>query len=198
MSRTFTILALFTVAAACGGKAKPDPKSPALEPAVVSIPSDLPERKLDTSAAKPKSTVIPEAPAAREAELRSSYSVMAAMIAHQDARMLMGLFAPDARLVMPDSTYSGSMTVARAYLSRIQTKTLAGFQRTSVGTRVLDDSTLADSGTFLMTFRRTAKDSTLERGIYATRWRVRPGVGTWVILEDMLNPASATKKKAAK
>jgi hypothetical protein len=88
--------------------------------------------------------------------------------------------------------------VVRQLLSLARSKSLADFQRRSVGTRILDDSTLLDSGTYVMVLRRSEKDSVLERGRYAATWRARTDVTQWVILEDVLKPDQPAKAKGAK
>jgi hypothetical protein len=124
------------------------------------------------------------------------YSLATATMINHDARVLSKVYAPDAKLTTPDSTLSGVVAVAKHLIALAQSKSLADFQRTSRGMRVIDDSTLADSGTYVMVLKRSAKDSVMERGTYAAQWRARKNFSDWVILEDCLTPTGS--KKVAK
>lgn len=112
----------------------------------------------------------------------------------QDARMLGQIYDPGAVLHFPDSIVTGGPAVTRQLLALARTKSLADFQRVSQGTRILDDSTLLDSGTYVMVLRRSPKDSVLERGKYAATWRARTDVSKWVILEDHIQPGKPGRK----
>ena len=146
----------------------------------------------------PKSAIIPEDLVQRMAPVSAGYSLATATMLMNDARVLGQLYAPNAVLRVPDSTVTGMPAVVRQLLSLARSKSLADFQRLSLGTRILDDSTLLDSGTYVMVLRRSPKDSVLERGRYAARWRARTDITKWVILEDYLKPDQPAKTKGAK
>lgn len=146
----------------------------------------------------PKSAIIPEDLVQRMAPVSAGYSLATATMLMGDARMLGQLYAPNAVLRVPDSTVTGMPAVVRRLLSLARSKSLADFQRLSLGTRILDDSTLLDSGTYVMVLRRSPKDSVFERGRYAATWRAHTDVTKWVILEDYLKPDQPAKAKGAK
>lgn len=79
------------------------------------------------------------------------------------------------------------------WVNLARSKSMAHFQRNSLAMTILDDSTLADSGSYVMTLKRPSQDSVFERGQYSARWRARAGIGTWVILEDRILPGSSRK-----
>ncbi|MBW7932260.1 MAG: nuclear transport factor 2 family protein, partial [Gemmatimonadaceae bacterium] len=184
--------------AACGASAKPDappadPKAPATEPAVVAVPLNLPHLAVDTNT-KPKSNLIPEDPTQRQIAVADGYSLAATTMILQDGRTLASLYHPDAVLHTPDSTVTGAPAVTRQLLTLARNKSLSEFQRTSNGIRIVDDSTLVDSGSYVMVLKRTAKDSVFERGKYATKWRARADVTKWVMLDDQFRPGAPSKK----
>ncbi len=134
----------------------------------------------------------------RMAPVSAGYSLATATMLMHDARVLGQLYAPNAVLRVPDSTVTGMPAVVRQLLSLARSKSLADFQRRPQGTRILEASTLLDSGTYVMVLRRSPKDSVLERGRYAATWRARADVTQWVILEDYLKPDQPAKAKRAK
>lgn len=203
MRRLYLPLAVFIGIAACGSPAKqdaapPDRNAPALEPGVVSMPSRAQTTTPAVPEEPPKSAIIPEDIAQRMVPVTGGYSLAAATMIMNDPRMLGQVYAPNAVLRVPDSTVTGMPAVVRQLLSLAQSKSLADFQRRSIGTRILDDSTLLDSGTYVMVLRRSEKDSVLERGRYAATWRARKDLTQWVILEDVLRPNQPTRTKGAK
>lgn len=146
----------------------------------------------------PKSAIIPEDSVQRMTAVTAGYSLATATMINNDARMLGRIYAPNAVLRVPDSTVTGMPAVVRQLLSLARSKSLTAFERRSLGMRILDDSTLMDSGTYVMVLKRSPKDSTLERGRYAATWRARTDVSQWVILEDYLNPNQSARAKRAK
>jgi len=202
MRRLFFPLVVLLGITACGSPAKQeaapiDPKAPALEPGVIVMPSRA-QQAAPIAADAPKFTVIPEDLAQRMAPVTAGYSLATATMLMNDSRVLGELYAPNAVLRIPDTTVTGMPAVVRQLLSLARSKSLADFQRLSLGTRILDDSTLLDSGTYVMTLRRSPKDSVLERGRYAATWRARKDVTRWVILEDYLQPDQRAKAKGAR
>ncbi|MHB0962405.1 MAG: hypothetical protein ACYC5V_04240 [Gemmatimonadaceae bacterium] len=151
-----------------------------------------------TAPGTPKPALIPEDPVQRMAPMSAGYSLATATMLNSDARMLGQLYAPNAVLRVPDTTVTGMPAVVRQLLSLARSKSLTEFQRSSKGMRILDDSTLLDSGTYVMVLKRSPKDSVLERGRYAATWRARTDVTQWVILEDYLKPDQSANAKGAK
>ena len=185
--------------AACGSPAAQkdrDPKAPALEPAVVNVPLNLSTPVVDTAPHKP--SIIPDDQRQRIITVNQGYGLATATMINQDGRMLGQLYAPDAVLHVPDSTVTGVAAVVRSWLGFAHSKSLAEFQRISRGQRIIDDSTLADSGIYQMIFKRTARDSVIERGEYKATWRARQDVSKWVMLEDAIRPGTTPRKKGAK
>jgi len=202
MRRLYLPFAVLIGIAACGSPAKqdaapPDRNSPALEPGVISMPS-MAQTAAPAVSGAPKSAIIPGDIAQRMVPVLAGYSLATATMLMNDARVLGQVYAPNAVLRTPDSTVTGMPAVVRQLLSLARSKSLADFQRRSLGTRILDDSTLLDSGTYAMVLRRSPKDSLLERGRYAATWRARADVTQWVILEDVLKPDLPAKPKGAK
>jgi len=193
-----SLVALLGISA-CGSpaaqKAK-DPKAPALEPAVVNVPLNVPTPVLDTAPRAPN--IIPEDQAARSNAVLQGYSLATATMVNQDARMLSQLYAPDAVLHVPDSTVTGMPAVVRSWLGFAHNRSLADFQRITHGQRIIDDSTLADSGVYQMIFKRTAKDSVIEQGEYKTKWRARKDIANWIILSDSISRGRPPKKKGVR
>ena len=152
----------------------------------------------DTTAkgAVPAGPLIPQDQMQRQTNVGGGYSLVTAMMINQDVRSIVGMYAPDAVLVLPDSTIRNAPAIAAQWVQIAQTKSMADFQRTSQGMSVIDDSTLADSGSYLMVLKRTPRDSVLERGRYRALWRARLGTGNWVMLEDHVLPAASQKKGA--
>ncbi len=200
MQRSHYLLFGALALAACGAQAKNDPRdpqAPALEPAVIAAPAPaLPTSAAAATSAAPKSPLIPAESLERLIAVGQGYSLVTATMINQDIRMLSGLYAPDAQLSLPDTAVRGVPAVAIKWAALAKAKSLYDFQRNSKGMRVLDDSTLADSGVYLMILKRTPKDSVLERGRYAATWRARSGgYGNWVMLNDRIVPDAATKRK---
>lgn len=151
-----------------------------------------------TASDAPKSAIIPKDLVQRMIPVSTGYSLATATMLMHDARMLGEIYAPNAVLRVPDSTVTGMPAVVRQLLSLARSKSLADFQRSSQGNRIIDDSTLVDSGTYVMVLRRSPTDSVLERGRYAATWRARTDITKWVILEDYLKPDRPAKTKSAK
>lgn len=190
------IALLATVLSACGsGAPKNDTAAPADQPAVIAVPLNVPTPKVSqTASSAPK--LIPDDPTERNAVLSTGYALVTATMINQDARVLGTLYAPDAQLHTPAGTLSGVAPVVRRLLDLSRTKSLSEFQRMSQHVRLVDDSTLVDSGSYVMTSKRQAKDSTMERGQYVATWRARTARDKWVMLEDALTPAAPSRGKA--
>lgn len=202
MRRLYLPLVVFVGIAACGAPAKQDTaildrNAPALEPGVIRMPSEA-QTPAPAASDTAKSAIIPADPVQRLIPVSAGYSLATATMINDDARVLGQLYAPNAVLRVPDSTVTGMPAVVRQLLSLARSKSLAEFQRRSLGTRILDDSTLLDSGTYVMVLRRSPKDSSLERGRYTATWRAHTDVTKWVILEDYLKPDLPARTKGAR
>jgi hypothetical protein len=188
---------------ACGSSARKDapaadPKAPATDPAVISVPLNLPRLDTNVPDTTKKSNLIPADERERMRATSVLYALATATMINQDGRMLSQVYTPNVVLHAPDSTVRGAAEVVRYLITYARSKSLAEFQRTSHGMRILDDSTLADSGSYLMVLKRSPKDSVIERGQYASTLRARQDINAWVILEDQFKPGGPAKRKGTK
>lgn len=163
---------------------------------IASSACNAPAKDTSAKAATSALPLIPQDQFQRQAAVGGGYSLLTAMMINKDARSIAGMYAPDAILVLPDSTVRNAPAIATRWVQLAQATSLADFQRSSLGMSIIDDSTLADSGSYLMTVKRTPKDSVIQRGRYLARWRARPGTGSWMMLEDHIIPAAGKKKGA--
>lgn len=188
---TFTMACV--VGVACSNKPKADARSAANDPYAPAIVRGAPII-LPGDTLKPD-TAAKHAAAADEVrrELNTDYSVLGAAIVFGDPNMIGASYAADARLVTPDSTVTGVAAIARTLSKLGPAKSLREFQRRSLATRVVD-STVTDSGTFIVFTKRAGADSILERGHYATMWRMHAPPFHWLITRDRLYPDPAQKK----
>lgn len=163
---------------------------------ITSSACSAPVRDTTAKAAMPSLPLIPQDQFQRQAQVGGGYALVTAMMVNKDARSIVGMYAPDAILVLPDSTVRNAPAIAARLVQLAQATSMTDFQRSSLGMSVTDDSTLADSGSYLMTVKRTPKDSVIQRGRYHALWRARPGTGSWVMLEDHIIPDAGKKKGA--
>ena len=200
MQRVFLTALVMLGIAACGAPApqvEKDTKAPAVEPAVVSVPLNVPTPPEVTT--EPKPSIIPQDQSKRDVIVLDGYSLIGATMVNQDSRMMARLYDAGAMLKLPDSTVSRANAIVRYLTQLAATKKLAEFQRISHGQRIVDDSTLVDSGVYRMTLKRTTRDSTIENGRFHATWRARTDASRWVILEDVLTPErQATQHKGTK
>lgn len=174
MPRTRLLFAILLAASACAGPAQDTASKPAV----------------------PAQPLIPEDPIERQTTTGTGYALVTAMMVNKDARSLIGMYFPGATLILPDTTVQNAPAIATHLASLAYTRSMSDFRRSSLVMSVLDDSTLADSGSYLMILKRTPRDSVLERGHYTAKWRARAGVGNWVILEDHIIPGPGRKTGA--
>jgi ketosteroid isomerase-like protein len=123
-----------------------------------------------------------------------NFAVLGAAITYGDLRMLATLFAPDAEVITPDTTYKGIPAIVNGFGRLAAGKSLLGFERTSLTAKMVD-STVFDSGVYVVKARRTGADSLLEKGRYATVWRIMPPPRDWVITRDHLYRDRGKKTK---
>lgn len=144
--------------------------------------------------AAPPIKAIPDDPMDRRIAVDQGYSLLAATMLNHDLAMIASLYATDASLTLPDSVVHGARNIADRLAKLARSKSMTDFQRTSSSITVMDDSTVADSGSFVMVSMRSPTDSVMDHGAYRTRWRAR--VGDWVILEDRIIPGPSRKSGA--
>ena len=161
--------------------AKTDPSKPAVV--------ELGMPKLPEPVKEPPRPIVDEAQLV--VKLAQNYSLLAAAMVNGDARMVGSLYGPDAELSMPDGAWSGVANIATNLAALGRQKSLADFQRRTQR-HLLVDSTVIDSGAFLITIKRAGADSVYERGSYATRWRIKSD-GNWVMEQDVLKRAGKKK-----
>lgn len=173
--------------AACGSAPKNDASTLADQPAVISVPLNVPRPQLpDSTQAKPG--VIPDDPQERIMTLSGGYGMVAATMVNGDGRNLAAMYAPNVTLRTPEGTVSGLEPVVKRLIELSRSKSLRDMQRNPWHMKVLDDSTLLDSGFYTMTTERQPKVRITEKGSYATTWRARKDRTKWIILEDALIP----------
>lgn len=197
MRHLFLFCCVMVGVTACGTSSRPeakDPKAPAEEAVLIDTRPKTPPPAAIVAPSAPKVRVIPEDPTERLRALNQGYALAAATMVNQDGRMLAQLYEPGATLVTPDSTITNAPAVVRHLLALARSKSLSDFQRTSRTVAIVDDSTLTDSGSYVMILKRSPQDSVFERGAYAATWRARKDIAQWVMLRDHIVPAKAARK----
>ena len=139
---TFTVLRrgmalpmLCYCAAACGPKPEAAKALDPNAPAVVRLPPPV----LPSDTAKPDTVpYYRERIRLARLELSPSYAVLGAAIVFGDRRMVASHYAPDAVLVTPESTYTGSAAIANALVALGPPNSLVEFIRTSLDLKIVD------------------------------------------------------------
>lgn len=170
-----------------GTRAAGDPGAPA----IVTRPSVV----LASDTAKP--STIPRPVVALEdakREVATNLAVLGMAITVGDRRMIGATYATDAEFVTADTTYRGAAAIANGLGALGPAKGLRDFQRRSVAMRIVD-STVVDSGTYALLTKRAGADSLMERGRYATTWRMHAQPLHWLIVRDHLYRDRAAKAK---
>ena len=192
LRRGMALAASILAVAACNSNngstagAKDDPN----KPAVVKVPPVV----LASDTAKPDT--LPQNRMKMDAirlKLAENYAVMSAAIAHHDARMLSMMYAPDAQLATSDSLFEGTRPIAIGLAQFGVARSVRSFDRKSSGFAVVD-STVTDSGSYVILSQRTGADSLFERGKYVTSWRMHTEPLVWAIHRDHLVPVAKHKK----
>ena len=184
------ILCLFVLAiAACDKKVSPavadqnDPNRPAViqAPAPVLVADTLkpPKPKLD-----PKQIQV---------QISPEYALMSLAMTGGDGRMVSSQFEPDATLTLPDTTIKGSVAIARFFVNFSRSRNLNYLERTS-NVFSLVDLIASDSGKYISVTKRPGADSIVDRGSFATTWRLHPD-HSWKVVADHLYPQVAPKKQ---
>ena len=168
------------------GAAK-DPNAPAVvqAPSVVLV-SDTAKKDMTTPAA----TSVDWA----KQVIAGNFAVLGAAIAYGDRRMIGANFAPDAEVITPEATYKGVVAIANAFGRLGPAKSLRDFRRRSLVMKIVDSS-VVDSGVYVVLTKRPGADSVYERGRYATTWRIHPPPMDWLITQDRLYHDATRKPK---
>jgi hypothetical protein len=164
-------------------KAAADPNAPAVVRAPQpTLPGDI-ARKVDTAAAV--GMLMAKSTTAR------NYAILSMALARGDYQMVGLQYAPDATLTTPGGVTPGRDRIVRL-LANLRGLTL--FHRVSIATKIVD-STVVDSGTYTMVIKKTAADSSVERGSYSAIWRIHPQPMEWVMTTDHLYPVPRKSTK---
>lgn len=115
-------------------------------------------------------------------------SVMAAL--NNDQGMVASIYGDSSAYVRPDSTVRGGTAIARYLTEAFRVNGLRSFERSRLGFRRIDDSTLIDSGRYVAIRTRPGADSLMEQGTFKTLWRARRSPRPWLILIDSIQPAA--------
>jgi hypothetical protein len=172
---------------ACG---KPDARAKAADPntpAVVRVPPPI----LASDTARKEVEPVVTTDAARMT-LSRNYALLGAGLSFIDPKLLAAAYAPAAELTTPNGKFTGQAAILKEYQSFGMDGSVMAFQRQSAVLKVVD-STVADSGTYTVVRKRDRADSTVERGAYASVWRIQSQAMEWVMTKDHLYPV--TKKK---
>ena len=183
------ILCLFVLAiAACDKKVSPavasdDPNRPAVikEPAPVLVADTL----------KPPMPTLD--PKQMQIQISPEYALMSLAMTGGDGRMVSTQFEPDATLSLPDTIIKGSVAIARFFVNFSRSRNLSYIERTSHVFSVAD-SIASDSGKYISVSKRPGADSLVDRGAFATTWRMHPD-HSWKVVADHLYPLTKPKKK---
>ena len=191
--RTLTLwllAVLVVVAGACSPSGKADdPNKPALVkgPPVV-LPSDT--LKPDTVGAARANLD------AARIELTQNYAVLSAAAIFGDQRMLNSMYAPNAVLLMSDSTFNGAAAAAAEMAALARRISMTEMQRAPLATTLLPDSVVSDSGSYVITSKRGAQNAVVQRGVYSARWRMHAPGTPWTLMADRLIPLTSVPGKA--
>jgi hypothetical protein len=195
--RRLAFFGLCCFASACTTKADPriaarDPGAPAVVQAPrVTVPLDTIGRTAPSRDPAPSGNLALDD--ARRT-ISSNFAVLGAAIIFGDPRTIASSYAPDAEVITPDTTYKGIAAIVNGLGRLASGKSLREFERRSLASRIVD-STVVDSGVYVVTTKRTGADSVLERGHYATTWRMLPAPRDWVITRDHLYRDAPKKAK---
>jgi hypothetical protein len=175
--------------AACG---KPNAAAKAADPntpAVVKLPP--PVLPGDT-AKKPVPPVVSDDEA--RTTLSRNYALFGAGFAFGNPRLVAESYSPTAELTTPNGTFVGQAAIVKALAKLGMDGSIKDFQRVSRVMKIVDSS-VTDSGTFTIVRQRAGADSSVERGTYASVWRIHPPPMVWVMMSDHLHPAPGKKRK---
>jgi len=182
-------MALCILCAAVSACGKQDARARAANPdtpAVVKVAPPI----LPGDTAKRRDTTVVSVETAK-ATMSRNYAVLGAAISFGDQKMVAAQYAPTASLSTPDGTFNGKAAIVHE-LARL--RGLKDFTRMSFVTSIVD-STVSDSGKYVMVVKRAGADSSVERGAYAAIWRIHPEPLEWVMTQDHLYPMGKKNPK---
>lgn len=168
--------------------ARPNAADPNL-PAVVKLPPPV----LPGDTVRKRVEPVVTADIARTT-LSRNYALLAGGFAFVDRNLITGAYAPTAELTTPNGKFTGTSAILKEFQSFGMDGSVREFQRKSTVMKIID-STVTDSGTFTVVRKRTASDSTIEHGSYASVWQIRPAPLDWVMTRDHLYPSARQNRK---
>lgn len=178
------------VVAACDKKtanpgvvANDDPNRPAVigEPGPVLVNDTL---------KPPKPTIDPRK---IQIQISPEYALMSLAMTGGDGRMVASQFEPGATLSLPDTTIRGSLAIAKFLIDLSRAKNLNYLERSSYSFSATD-TIASDSGKYISVSKRPGADSIVDRGAFATTWRLHPD-HSWKVVADHLYPQAKSGKK---
>ena len=104
--------------------------------------------------------------------LSRNYALLGAGLSFIDPKLLAAAYAPAAELTTPNGKFTGQAAILKEYQSFGMDGSVMELQRQSAVLKVVD-STVADSDTYTVVRKRDRADSTVERGAYASVWRIQ-------------------------
>jgi hypothetical protein len=195
MQRLFLTCTVLAGLVACAKTATPDPNAPAETPAVIDTRPPAPPPVI---AGAPAVKLIPDEYMDRRIPIDQAYSLAGFTMRNGDIAMLASIYHPNASLKTPDTTVTGNQNIAEQLHRFARGKNMAEFQRMPRSLTVADDSTLIDSGSYVLKTARAVGDTISEKGAFVARWRIRKDAAKWVILEDQIAAGKIEKKKGGK
>ncbi|HVZ49639.1 MAG TPA: hypothetical protein VG916_12720 [Gemmatimonadaceae bacterium] len=179
-------------AVACGGGAREDtrPADPA-RPAIVKAPPVV----LPSDTAKPDTMEAHRLRmGALTPQILNTYTIVTGGMAFRNPRLLASVYAPNAELVLGDSTYRGSKAIADGLIAMGRRISVSDWGRQSRVLSSLPDSIYVDSGTYVLRGAGPGNSPREEFGNYVARWRHVGGPAPWVLLRDEIKPFPPSKK----
>jgi hypothetical protein len=193
MRRGMALPILCCLAGACSGN-KADPRAAAKDPNVAAVVRGpavvLPSDTMKPDTTRPPVVAITDA----QRSIATNFAILGAAIAFGDRRMIAANYDANADVITPDTTYKGSVAIANGFANLGPAKSLRDFRRRSLVTKIVD-STVVDSGAYVILSKRSGADSLFERGRYATVWRIHAPPMNWLIVHDRLYREPSRKSK---
>jgi hypothetical protein len=157
-------------------------------PAVIRLPPPI----LPSDTAKPDTT---EQTQARIAFARNvliqGYAVISASLAFRDPALLREVYSPDAVLQTPDSTYRGLAAVSAGLAALARGASITELRRSPDRILMGPDSTVLDSGTYVIVSKREGGPEREQRGRYGATWRMLAPPMAWALKSDRLHKAGS-------
>lgn len=141
---------------------------------------------------------VPEPVVAKDVALNMvsrNYALAGAGLSMMDAKLIVGAYAPAAELTTPNGKFTGQTAIVKEFQSFGMDGSVKEFTRQSLMLNIVD-STVVDSGYYQVTRKTARSDSTVERGAYASVWRIHPPPMDWVMTADHLYAAKKLAKKS--